>query len=343
MNILIIRLSSLGDVVLATSVVEYLKSSFPQSSIWFATEQEYAGLFTADPRVTRVVALERGKEGKAVSELSGVAWDNIVDLQNNGRSVRIRRHIPAKAPVSVFKKRRLERAVLLLGRVNLYPQGDSVIARYARAAGYSGHDPRDFPPARLCLDERTCEQAMRFFPSSAVVRPAVALFPFSAWKNKEWPIAKFAFVGRYFAIKGWDVFIAGGPQDTRAGESLRRSIGERCVSVAGKLSLYETACLLQRCRLALGNDTGLSHMARACGVKTGVIYGPTTSHFGFYPSGNPPFRVFEASQFCRPCHAHGGNICLTGSRNCLKKIPPEAVIAGLENLYHQNDEAETDL
>lgn len=164
MNILIIRLSSLGDVVLATSVVEYLKSSFPQSNIWFATEVEYAGLFWADPRVTKVVALERGKEGKAVSELSGVAWDKIIDLQNNRRSVRIRRRIRAKAPVSVFKKRRVERAVLLLGRVSLYPQGDSVIGRYARAAGYSGHEPRDFPPARLCLDERTCEQAMRFFP-----------------------------------------------------------------------------------------------------------------------------------------------------------------------------------
>ncbi len=343
MNILIIRLSSLGDVVLATSVLEYLKSSFPESSIWFATEQEYAGLFTADPRVTRVVALEKGKERKAVSALSSMPWDKVVDLQNNRRSSHIRSHLRVNEPASVFRKRRLERVVLLLARANLYPHGDSVIARYARAAGYSGSVLQGFPPARLRLDERTCEQTTRFFPASAVVRPAIALFPFSAWKNKEWPRADFAFVGRYFAIKGWDVFIAGGPLDAHAGESLRRSIGERCVSVAGKLSLYETACLLQRCRLALGNDTGLSHMARACGVKTGVIYGPTTSHFGFYPSGDPPFRVFEASQFCRPCHAHGGNICLTGSRNCLKKIRPEAVIAGLENLYHEKNEIEAGL
>ena len=101
----------------------------------------------------------------------------------------------------------------------------------------------------------------------------------------------------------------------------------------GKLSLCETACLVSQCTVALGNDTGLSHIARACGVKTGIIYGPTTSHFGFFPYGEPAFRVFEAARFCRPCHAHGGNVCLTGSRKCMRKVRPEAVVRGLEELY----------
>jgi heptosyltransferase-2 len=127
--------------------------------------------------------------------------------------------------------------------------------------------------------------------------------------------------------------IAGGPQDSAAAEALKGRIGGQCNSAAGRLTLNETACLIARCRLALGNDTGLCHLARACGVKTGVIYGPTTSHFGFYPYGDPPYRVFEARHFCRPCHAHGGNICYTGSRQCMKKIRPETVIKGLEALH----------
>jgi heptosyltransferase II len=334
MEILIIRLSSMGDVVLATSALEYLKSAFPQSNLWFVTEKKYAGLFAGDTRLARVIPVEKDGERDAAQALFGVVWDKIIDLQHNRRSLRIRKGLVSRQAATVFRKRHFARNALLFARANLYPRGDSVVVRYARAAGYTGA-PGAFPGARLLLDDRKCDAALRLLPQSAVVRPAIALFPFSAWKNKEWSAKNFAFVGRYFAIKGWDVLIAGGPQDAAAAAKMKFIVGERCISAAGKLSLTETACLIARCRLALGNDTGLSHIARACGVKTGIIYGPTTSHFGFYPYGDPPYRVFEAAQFCRPCHAHGGNVCLLGSRQCMRKIHPEDVIAGLEDLHSQ--------
>jgi heptosyltransferase-2 len=86
--------------------------------------------------------------------------------------------------------------------------------------------------------------------------------------------------------------------------------------------------------LALGNDTGLVHLARACGVKTGVIFGPTARQFGFYPYGEPPFAVFEQNLACRPCHAHGGNVCLRLNRACTRSIGFKQVIRGLEELFH---------
>lgn len=332
MNILIIRLSSLGDVVLAASVIEYLKSTFPQANIWFATDKKYAGLFSGDSRLARCVAVEKDSERAASQALLDVVWDKIVDLQNNHRSFSLRKSLVSKEPVSVFSKRHLERSALLYLRANLYPKGDSVVTRYADAAGYKG-DPSAFPNAHLVLNGATCKTAAYLLPDSPVVRPSIALFPFSAWRNKEWPAKSYAFVGRYFAIKGWNVLILGGPDDARRAEEIRKIVGELCVNAA-RLSLYESACLAFRCKLALGNDTGLSHIARACGVKTGIIYGPTTVHFGFYPRGEPPYRIFEAAQFCRPCHAHGGNICLTGARRCMRKIRPESVITGLEELHH---------
>jgi heptosyltransferase-2 len=76
----------------------------------------------------------------------------------------------------------------------------------------------------------------------------------------------------------------------------------------------------------------LSHLARACGVKTGIIFGPTTRHFGFYPYGEPPFAIFETDLKCRPCHAHGGNLCLRGGKQCMRRIQPDEVIKGLMEL-----------
>lgn len=332
MEILIIRLSSMGDVVLAASVFEYLKSSFPTANLWFATDRKYAGLFSADPRLARVVAVDKGGEREAATVLSGAAWSRIIDLQNSRRSLSLRKDLVSLEKASVVGKRHFERAVLLLFRASLYPKGDNVVARYARACGFEGA-PGAFPAPRLILDKQKCGTAFGILPESGVVRPRIALFPFSAWKNKEWPAKFYTFVGRYFAAKGWDVLIAGGPSDIAAADRMKSAVGDRCVSSAGKLSLYETACLVSQCTVALGNDTGLSHIARACGVKTGIIYGPTTSHFGFFPYGEPAFRVFEAARFCRPCHAHGGNVCLTGSRKCMRKVRPEAVVRGLEELY----------
>jgi heptosyltransferase-2 len=335
MNILIIRLSSMGDVILATSVFPYLKAENPDSNIWFVTQKKYAELFSADTRLARVIAIEQGREHEAAGELYSVVWDRIIDLQNSRKSLFLRKGLLSKQPTAVFRKLHARRMALLLAGINLYKQGDHVIARYAQAAGYSPKNGFSFPSARIILDEKKCEAVQQAAPGSAMVRPMIALFPFSAWKNKEWPAANYAFVGRYFSVKGWSVVIAGGPKDAAAAEALKRRIGGQGISTAGLLSLYETACLVSRCRLALGNDTGLCHLARACGVKTGVIYGPTTSHFGFFPYGDPPYCVFEARQFCRPCHAHGGNVCYTGSRQCLKRIRPETVIKGLEALHSE--------
>jgi heptosyltransferase II len=335
MNILIIRLSSMGDVILATSVFSYLKQEHPKSKIWFVTQQKYAELFSTDTRLARVVAVFKGREHEAAGELRSIEWDRIIDLQNSPKSLFLRKGLLSKQPVAVFKKLHVRRWALLMAGINLYKQGDHVVARYARAAGNSGQNGLSFPSAGVILDKEKCEAAKQFVPGSAVVRPTIALFPFSAWRNKEWPVGNYAFVGRYFSVKGWNVVIAVGPDDRAAADILKRRIGGQCISTGGQLSLYETACLISTCRLALGNDTGLCHLARACGVKTGVIYGPTTSHFGFYPYGDPPYRVFEARQFCRPCHAHGGNICYTGSRQCLKKIRPETVIKGLEALHSE--------
>lgn len=325
----------MGDVILATSVFSYLKQEYPQAKIWFVTQQKYAELFSDDTRLARVVAVEKGGERDAAQELRSVEWDRIIDLQNSHKSLFLRKGLLSKQPAAVFQKLHARRWALLLAGINLYKEGDHVIARYARAAGCAGKNGFSFPPARLIIDKKKCEAAKQITSNNTVVRPMIALFPFSAWKNKEWPAGHYAFVGRYFSVKGWSVVIAGGPQDSAAAEALKRRIGGQCISTAGLLSLHETACLISTCRLALGNDTGLSHLARACGVKTGVIYGPTTSHFGFYPCGDPPYRVFEARQFCRPCHAHGGNICYAGSRPCLKKVRPEIVIKGLEALHDE--------
>jgi len=329
MKILIIRLSSMGDVILATPLFSFIRKHYPSVSITFVTGSEYAGLFSDDPRLSEVAGIDAGTL-RLPAGLTAPAWDLVVDLQNSLRSRALLGQLQAKVKTCFFDKQHWQRFMLLFLRCNTYDPARHVAVRYIRAAGGDASATATAEPPRLFFREYGCVRARAILGGNG--KPALAIFPFSAWKNKEWPAACFVKVGRHFLAKGWNVAIVGGPSDGKRAGQMREHIGGCSLSLAGTLSLYEYGCLLSGFTLALGNDTGLSHLARACGVKTGILYGPTTRHFGFYPYGEPAFRIFEEKLFCRPCHAHGGNVCLRLSRRCMKGIDAEQVISGLEEL-----------
>lgn len=333
MKILVIRLSSMGDVILVTPALSYLKSNYPDSEIVLITGSQYAELFTDDPRLTSIVPYSRSNGKEVFSGLASKKWDIVVDLQNNRRSKRLKKEYFQRARCGLFNKLHLKRFLLLFLRIDLYKKGSSVAERYMRATGFTSETEIDIPPVKLYFDKReTGKDIISSEPGYGDTKPVIALFPFSAWKNKKWVSSSYAEVGRHFLQKDWNVVIMGGPEDAGNAEKLKSDIGGNCISLVGKMSLYETGCFLKQCGLALGNDTGLSHLARACGVKTGIIYGATTHHFGFFPYGDPPFKVFQKREFCRPCHPYGGNWCWRLSRPCLRKIKESEVVEGLEKM-----------
>lgn len=332
MNILVVRFSSIGDVVCVTPLFSFLKKKYPAASVTFVTDKAYSGLFADDPRLSQVIGIDKGNMARVPLVSTGV-WDLAVDVQNNARSRTMLKNTRGAAMVGTFDKLHFQRLVLLLFRCSLYPRDQNVVTRYIKAAGGTVA-LQDLEEPRLFFSDESKRRARAILSrkSDGTKRPLLALFPFSAWKNKEWPLENYAATGRHFLSNNWDVVIMGGPLDKERAHLLRDRIGGRCITLAGSLSLHECGSFLTEFSLALGNDTGLTHLARACGVKTGVIFGPTTRHFGFYPYGETEFKIFEEPLVCRPCHAHGGNRCLRISRPCMKRIGVERVIEGLEGL-----------
>ena len=316
----------MGDVILVSPVIAHLNETYPNSSITLLTSSAYVSLFERDSRLSSVVGISKG--GPPLEALRGSDFDMVFDLQNSSKSKRLLKTLGIRSVTGAFKKPRLKRLLLLLFRIDLYDSAYGVAAAYIRAAGGGAH--AQIPPLRLDFGTPLPESCRRFEDEGS--GPIIALFPFSAWKNKQWPLDYFVQVGRHYRAKGWRVLALGGKEDASAADALVNEIKGDSLNLAGKLTLDECGKVLARCSLALGNDTGLSHLARACGVKTGVIFGPTTRHFGFYPYANPPYKVFELKMRCRPCHFHGGNKCPLIHWGCMKRLKPETVIEGLEEL-----------
>lgn len=323
----------MGDVILVTPLLSYLKERYRGAAVTLVTGVEYAPLFAGDPRLSQAIALPR--EAPALpGALIAETWDLVVDLQNSGRSRRLVSSLRSAGHAVFFNKLHWSRWALLLFRHDTYGSSPGIAARYIRTVSAASL-PEPVPSPRLFFSGESCTRAIASFNEQAggIVRPSIALFPFSAWKNKEWPRDRFISVGRYYGARGWNVAIFGGPEDTTRADAIKERIGQRCISLAGRCTLYECGALLSHFSLALGNDTGLSHLARAAGTKVGILFGPTTRHFGFYPGGDPPFKVFETPLCCRPCHAHGGNVCLRISHRCMRSIGYKEVVAGLETLF----------
>lgn len=338
MNILVIRLSSMGDVVLISPLLTYIKSKVYEAKITVLTNELYTDLFKSDPRVTSVVSYHRHQHHSVLSRLASSPWNLILDLQGSRRSWWIQKKYFSTFPCKTFKKMQIKRLALLFFRVNLYSCAEHVAYRYIETSRLASRMDSDIPSVKLYFDRNnlsTDSYAARQL-EKLDGKLVIALFPFSAWKNKQWPLCHYAAVGKHFQHNGWGIIILGGPDDKTSAERLQNDIGGNCISFAGKADLYEAGVLLSHSILALGNDTGLSHLARACSVPTGIIYGATTWHFGFFPYGEPPFKIFQTRHHCRPCHPHGGDICWRMDRRCLKMISPDEVIKGLEQLFYRN-------
>ncbi len=334
MTIAILRFSAMGDVILASVCVRYLRQRFGDAEIFFITSGKYAGLFRDDPALSGVLAVDPHAPTSCGQEIKTRHWDLVIDLQHNVKSRRLLRHMKY-ADCRRFEKKHAKRLLLLLFRINLYArQRDSVVYRYLSAAGMSADtDPALYAPRIIINETRTLASLDEM--KTDTKHPWLALLPFSGWKNKKWPEKYFEDVARHFADRQWKIAIFGGDEDVYNAWRIKKNIGRECTLFAGRLSLYECAAGIGKCDLALGNDTGLSHLARARGVKTGIVYGATTWHWGFFPFGEPAFRVFQASMPCRPCHPHGGDLCLRFNRPCMHRVRPSEVIKELERLYEE--------
>jgi len=313
-RVLVVRFSSLGDVVLTTPLLRALKRAHPACDITFATKAAYAPLFEHDPHVGRVVGLASGESVAAFSaRLDPKGYDRCVDLHGSVRSLALRAWV--RGTWTTYRKRRLARAAL----VHFGVRSESVTPvaeRYFSAVRDLGVTP-DGDRASVTWSAEADTTAR------AIAAPGcVVLAPGSAHATKRWPAAHWdALAGRLLAA-GLTVVATGAKHE-------RRSFTNSRVIDAFGAPLLVTAALMARARVTVANDSGLLHLATAAGCPVVGLYGPTVRAFGFHPY-KARGTTLERSMPCRPCSAHGGASCPRGHHRCLADIVPEAVFAAVQ-------------
>lgn len=324
MKILVIRFSSLGDVVLTTALYPNLRARWPEAEITVLTRPAFAPVFDENPSVDHVRIYDPTQQtfSKLANEIRGERFDVIIDLHGNMRSWIIR--LLAGAPLTVVVDK-------------------ATVARHV--ALYLKRSPRSLQRSvreRILeclrpLDAPLVHQETQLFPLVTTslleahgIDPKMRLIgvaPGAKHNTKRWSPARFAdAANRLGAFPNSLVIIFGDKSDREVAEQVSSLVKVPCKNLAGWTSLKELIGLMSKLSILLTNDSGLMHVAEALKIPLVAIFGPTIRSFGFAPYRSTS-RVAEVVNLgCRPCSLHGDDRCPLGHHQCMEDVDVNAVL-----------------
>jgi ADP-heptose:LPS heptosyltransferase len=316
MKILVLRFSSIGDIVLTTPIVRQLHQQVPNARVHFATKPAYRSLLEANPYVAKTHVLS-GSLGGLVRELRAERFDFIVDLHNNLRTRLIRLQLPG-VPGRAFDKLNLQKWLLVNFKINQLPPVH-IVDRYRAAAAPLGI--RDdggglnyFIPAGQEVDVAAALPA-GFRPGEYA---AVAIGAQHA--TKRLPVEKLIELVAKLAPR--PVVLLGGPGDESTGHVIELAFQKPTHSLihnaCGRFSLHQSASLVRQAAFVVSHDTGLMHIAAAFKKQVFSVWGNTVPQFGMYPY-RTEFQAMEVPGLaCRPCSKIGFAECPKGHFRCMR-------------------------
>jgi heptosyltransferase II len=324
-RILVIRYSALGDVVLATSVLEPLRRRFPGARIEWVTSAAAAPLLAGLPGVVAVHRLGRqGDEApRALARRLRGRFDLAIDLQEKVKS----RYLAlAAAPRRLYYHRRTfgEALRALLGRDRPLVRAHAT-ALYAEALRPLGIEA----PGRIeiSVPEPARARARQLLASSR--RPLVGIAPGATWATKRWAPERFAVVADALHQAGHGLVLVAGPADAAVVAAFRAALHAPLAADLTSLPVDALAAALAELRLLVACDSGPVHLATAQGIPALVLFGPTSTVRWAPPS---PGRALSLGLECQPCSNHGGQRCPLGHHDCLGRLEVDAVLSAAREL-----------
>lgn len=306
LKVLIIRLSSLGDIILTFPLLYKIRRQHPDLEIDFATKKEYeeAVLLTG---MTNSIITPAGSLKEFRREINSRKYDHIVDLHNVPKSIYLRA-FNAKVINSVSKDH-FKKFVLVNGGIDLFGEPVPVFRKYLIAANeLIENESTEFETGNL-------REMQTELPESEYIVVA----PCSRHFTKTYPREKFI----DFIRATGDIHTLLVGSSSPADIENCRHIADQCknaTDVCGKLSLQQLVFVLRRAKAVVTNDSAVMHLSEAAGKDVTAIFGGTVRQFGFFPQ-LPKSKVLEqAGLSCRPCSHIGLSECPRLTFDCMNNI-----------------------
>lgn len=335
MKVLVVRFSSIGDIVLTTPVVRCLKQQLPYAQVHYLTKKSFRTIVEHNPNIDKVYTLESNLE-EIIFALKKEKYDYVIDLHNNIRTLKVKR---ALGCISFsFPKLNIRKWLYVNFKMNVMPD-KSIVERYFETVNSLGvkNDGKGLDYFVPEQDEVTNKD-----------------IPMSHWAGYVACVIGGSFNTKKYPVNHWKEFckqttmpviLLGGPEDKQDGDAIADVDSVKVYNACGKFNLNESACLVKYARLVISNDTGLMHIAAAFRKPIISLWGNTTPELGMFPYygyNNLASNIARESVMletkglsCRPCSKIGHSKCPKGHFKCMNDIDSQVIVLKVHEMLAQ--------
>jgi lipopolysaccharide heptosyltransferase II len=337
-KILVIRFSSLGDVLLATPLIRLLRLKYPKSQIDFLVREEYADLVRYNSNISQVIEFDIKQGFSALRKLrkniSDQMYDVIFDIHRSIRSryltFLLRWNPLSGTKVYRVRKKQFIRFLIVKFKINLYrkfygriiPVWEKYVLT-ARPIGVTADDGQ----LELYLSNNS-EPLLKKNLKKLLSEDYVLIAPGAKHFTKRWPAEYFnQFIMENYRKYNLPAILVGDASDIPVVEEILSKLPLGiATSLAGELSILQTAEVIRQAKLVISNDSGLMHVAAAFQKPLIAIFGSTVEELGFFPNSTGAMVVENKGLYCRPCTHIGRASCPEKHFRCMLEITPKAVM-----------------
>lgn len=312
MKILLLRFSSIGDIVLTTPVIRCLRQQLPHATLHYLTQDSFAPLLEHNPYLNKVHTFNKQAGiSKVIPALKQEKFDFVVDLHHNLRSFLVKTKLGVAS--ASFPKLNIEKYLRVRLGINRLPD-KHIVDRYFEAVR----------PLGIQNDQQGLDFFFSRTSADASILPSglsnnfVALVTGALQGTKQIPEHRLQAI-----IEGLHLPVAlvGGKAESALGERLALRFPNKAFNFCGALSLEGSAGLLQKSRVVITADTGMMHIAAALKKPIASVWGNTIPEFGMYPylpAEVPQYRAEVQGLACRPCSKIGHSRCPKKHFRCME-------------------------
>lgn len=331
-KILVIQTAFIGDVILATSLLEKLHHHFPTAQIDILLRRGNESLLTGHPFVTNVLIWNKKNKYKSL-------WHLIIEVQNH----RYDKVICLQRFGSMGLLTALSGATERIG-FNKNPFAWLFTKRVQHQIGKTHEIERNTALISWFTDSIVFKPKLYVLPKMELIsnKPYICMAPTSVWFTKQFPESKWVALIQTIP-KQYHIYLLGAPSDIAACERILLATSRQMIeNLAGKLSLLQSAALMQGAVLNFVNDSAPMHLASAVNAPTCAIFCSTIPDFGFGPLADFS-KIVEVKQLlaCRPCGLHGKRTCPEGHFRCGYDVNNNDLLATLSaaEAYYQRSKS----
>lgn len=327
MKFLIIRFSSIGDIVLTTPVLRCLKKQSANAEIHFLTKKEYSTIVTSNPYVDKVY-LTDGSLTDVLADLKKENYDFVIDLHRNLRSLKVKLSLRKKS--FSFDKINFEKWLIVNFGINRLPELHIVDRYFETVKNWNVHNDGEGLDFFIRNEDEINLEQLPATHQHGYIGIAIG----AKHNTKILPLQKLITLCKTIQHP---IILLGGKEDAARGEQITAAVGITIYNACGKYNLGQSASIVKQAAVIITHDTGLMHIAAAFKKRIVSIWGNTIPEFGMYPYLPESFQqgsaIIEINNLpCRPCSKIGYERCPLGHFNCMNKIDLSEISSIVQNL-----------